>query len=144
MATFVPPPTELLSLVLCGDDKRRVNFRIVRSNAPGNEHQFQLMECFYCDKHLTWHAQHNEAYVPISEWSKLVSYTEYVDAVAKQNAENLPSKKSNEDGEENEAMPAKPIHKLDEAIPQPIPIQTLDESDIRQYESLTGHGPTGR
>jgi hypothetical protein len=144
MATFVPPPVELLSLVLCGDDKRRVNFRIVRSNAPGNEYQFGLMECFYCDKHLAWHAQHNEAYVPISEWSKLVSYTEHVDAVAKQNADHLVNKNSNADGEENETMPAKPIKTLDEWIPHPNPIQTLDEQVLRQYGYATGSGPTGR
>ena len=111
MATFVPPPVELLSLVLCGDDKRRVNFRIVRSNAPGNEYQFGFMECFYCDKHLTWHAQHSEAYVPISAWQKLVSFAEHIDAYSKPIVEQPAYEKSNGDGED-ELRAAKPILKI--------------------------------
>ena len=108
MATFVPPPAEVLSLVLCGDDKRRVNFRIVRSNAPGSEYQFGLMECFYCDKHLTWHAQHNEAYVPVSAWQKLVSYGEHIDVYSKPTADQVVCEKAFGSGEDSESMPAKP------------------------------------
>ena len=113
MATFVPPPVEVLSLVLCGDDKRRVSFRIVRSNAPGNELQFQLIECFYCDKHLTWHAQDNEAYVPVSAWQKLVSYAEQIEVYSKPIVDQLVQEKSNDGTEENELMrEAKAIRNL--------------------------------
>ena len=116
MATLVPPPVEVLSQVLCGDDKRRVNFRIVRSNAPGAEYQFGFMECFYCDKHLTWHAQHNEAYVPVSAWQKLVSYAEHIEVYSKPIVDQLVQEKSNDGTEENEELrEAKPIRNL---VPQ--------------------------
>ena len=142
MTTF-KLPIEALALPMCGDDKRRIHFRVKYDMTPtGTECHFGFTEYLYCERHSTWHAQHNDAFVPIAEWSKLVSYTEHVDAIVKRNAEHLARQKTN--GEDCEALPAKPIHKLDGSIPQPNPIQTLDESDIRRYESLTGHGPTGR
>ena len=144
MATF-RVPLDALALPMCGDDKRCVHFRVVHNMTPtGIECQFGFTEYLYSDKDAMWHAQHNNAFVPISEWAKLVSYTEHVDAVVKRNADHLASKKSNADCEENETMPAKPIRKLDEWIPQPNPIQTLDETVLRQYGFVTGSGPTGR
>ena len=116
MTTF-KLPIEALSLRMCGDDKRSIHFRVIHNMTPtGVECQFGFTEYLYCDKHSTWHAQHNDAFVPITEWPKLVSYTNHVVEVVKRNAEHLASQKTN--GEDCEVMPAKPIRKLDESSHQ--------------------------
>ena len=145
MSSIRSEPHEVMAMLLYGDEKRRVHFRIVDTvGATEIERRFGLTEYLYCEKHLTWHEQRNEAYVPVTEWSTLVGYSELLSVYAKPIAEQSASKKSNADGEENETMPAKPIHKLEECIPQPNPIQTVDEPTLRQYGYETGCGPTGR
>ena len=68
----------------------------------GVECRFGLMEYLYCKKHLTWHEQKNEAYVPISNWSKLVGFAELLDIYAKPIVEQMLGKKGV--GEKNESV----------------------------------------
>ena len=104
MTTFALP-IEALIVVLWGDDKRRVQFRVVHDMTPtGVECQFGLTEYLYCQKHLTWHEQKNEAYVPISNWSKLVGFTELLDIFLKPIMEQMLLEKSKGVGEKNESV----------------------------------------
>ena len=104
MNTFALP-IEALSVVLWGDDKRRVQFRAVHDMTPtGVECQFGLTEYLYCQKHLTCHEQKNEAYVPISNWSKLVGFTELLHIFLKPIMEQMLVEKSKGFGEKNESV----------------------------------------
>ena len=132
--TTCAPRVEVLSTVLWGDDKRRVHFRIVHDITPtGLECQFGLTEYLYCQKHLTWHEQKNEAYVPISNWSKLVGFTELLDIFLKPIMEQMLLEKSKGVGEKNES------------VAEPEPERNQDETLTRKDPPLQqfcddGHG----
>ena len=89
-------PIEMLALPLCGDDKRCVRFRTIHNMTPtGVERQFGFAEYLYCEIHRTWHEQKHNAYIPLTEWSKLVSYSQYVAARSERVAEQEVSERSN-------------------------------------------------
>jgi hypothetical protein len=139
------PPVEVLSTVLWGDDKRRVHFRIVHDMTPtGLECQFGLTEYLYCQKHLTWHEQKNEAYVPISNWSKLVGFTDLLDVYAKPIVKQMLGKKSNGVGETNESA-AIPERKQDEDLSRKDPPlqQFCDDGHGNAIAVGYGCAPTG-
>ena len=139
MATFALP-IEALSVVLWGDDKRRVHFRVVHDMTPtGVECQFGLTEYLYCQKHLTWHEQKNEAYVPISNWSKLVGFTELLDIFLKPIMDQMRLEKSKGVGDKNESVAEpEPERKRDP------PLQQLCDGGHRNAIAV-GYGcaPTG-
>ena len=103
-------PIEMLALPLCGDDKRCVHFRIIHNmTSTGVERQFGFAEYLYCEIHRTWHEQKHNAYIPLTEWSKLVSYSQYVATCSKPIVDIVDlvhvvvGKKSNDGGEEDTA-----------------------------------------
>jgi hypothetical protein len=109
--------SEALGLLVYGDEKRRAHFRIVDSVlSSGNHRRFGLTEYLYCGKHCTWHEQKNEAYVTVSEWSKLVNYSEFVDVYSKPIVERAISEKSNAELVKEYAAEPEPERKKDEAL----------------------------
>jgi hypothetical protein len=137
--------TEVLASLLYGNEKRRVHFRIVDCETPaGIDRRFGLSEYLYCEKHCTWHEQKNEAYVPISEWSKLVDYSQMVDVYSKAIVEQLASEKANTDGEKTE-LTAEPERKHDEVLaPKDPPLQQYcDDGHGNAIAVGYGCAPTG-
>ena len=134
-------------MLLYGDEKRRIHFRIVDTVGPTEiERRFGLTEYLYCEKHLTWHEQKNEAYVPVSEWSKLVGYSELLNIYAKPIVEQSASSKSIGGGEENESMPEpKPVRKIDELLSRKYPPlqQYCDDGHGNAIAVGSGCAPTG-
>ena len=144
MATFTPAH-EVMAVLLHGDEKRRVHFRIVDSAlSTGTERRFGLTEYLYCDKHCTWHEQKNEAYVPVSDWSKLVGFTELLDIYAKPIVEQMLSEKPNGDGEKNESTVV-PERKQDEVLTRTDPLvqQFCDDGHGNAIAVGYGCAPTG-
>jgi hypothetical protein len=126
--------TEVLASLLDGNEKRRVHFRIVDYKMlVGIKRRFGLTEYLYCEKHCAWHEQQHEAYVPTSDWWKLVDYTQMVDVYSKAIVEQLASEKSNGDGEKSESAA--------EPEPERKPDETLSRKDppLQQYCG-DGHG----
>jgi hypothetical protein len=146
MTTFTSA-TEVLGSLLYGNEKRRVHFRIVDYKMPaGIERRFGLTEYLYCEKHCTWHEQKNEAYVPISDWSKLVDYAQMVDVYSKAIVEQLAGEKSNVDGEKNEsAAEPEPERKQDETVSRKDPPlqQYCDDGHGNAIAVGYGCAPTG-
>ena len=138
--------SEVLGLLLYGDEKRRVHFRIVDSVLPsGNQRRFGLTEYLYCEKHCTWHEQKNEAYVPVSEWSELVNYSQYVDVYSKPTIEQAISEKSNAVLIKEYATVLEPERKVDEApIRKDAPLQQYcDDGYGNAIAAGFGCAPTG-
>jgi hypothetical protein len=134
-----------MAVLLYGNEKRRVHFRIIDSAvSTGTERRFGLTEYLYCDKHCTWHEQKNEAFVPISDWSKLVGFTELLDIYAKPIVEQMLSEKSNVIGEKSEEA-AKPECKQDEALTRkvPPPPEYCDDGFGQAIAVGYGCAPTG-
>ena len=137
--------TEVLASLLYGNEKRRVHFRIVDYETPaGVERRFGLSEYLYCEKHCSWHEQKNEAYVPISEWSKLIDYSQMVDMYSKAIVEQLASEKANADGEKTE-LTAEPERKHDEVLTRKDPPLQQHCDDGHGNAIAVGYGcaPTG-
>ena len=138
--------SEVLGLPLYEDAKRRVHFRIVDSVlSTGNQRRFGLTEYLYCEKHCTWHEQKNEAYVPVSEWSKLVNYSEFVDVYSKPIIEQAISDKSNAELVKEYAAESEPERKKDEAlIRKDAPLQQYcDDGHGNAIAVGFGCAPTG-
>jgi hypothetical protein len=141
MTTFAPP-AEVLSTVLRGDDKRRVNFRIVHDiTSSGPECQFGLTEYLYCQKRLTWHEQKNGAYLPISNWPKLVGFTELLDIYAKPIVEQMLGKKSDGVGEKKSHGVGEKSESV--AEPEPERKQFCDDGHGNAIAFGYGCAPTG-
>jgi hypothetical protein len=120
MTTF-SSATEALALLLHGDKKRHVHFRIVDSAlSTGNQRRFGSTEYLYCEKHCAWHEQKDEAYAPVGDWSKLLDYLQYVDVYTKPIIEQGISEKSNADAVKNESA-AEPEHKQNEVASRKDP-----------------------
>ena len=103
-----------------------------------------MTEYLYCDKHCTWHEQKNEAYVPISDWSKLVGFTELLDVYAKPIVEQMLSEKPNAGGENSESIAA-PERKQDEVLSRKDPVvqQFCGDADGNAIAVGDGCAPTG-
>ena len=103
-----------------------------------------MTEYLYCERHCTWHEQKNEAYVPVSDWSKLVGFTELLGVYAKPIVEQMLGEKPDAVCEKNELTPARE-RKQDEALSRKDPPlqQFCDDGHSNAIAVGYGCAPTG-